>query len=700
MKSSQPLDSHHTAARGRFSVAVIDAKTGAYVQPFRPWEANLILDAGLDMIGARTWAACLYAVAAGTSNTPTKDLPDGFYSQAGTTVTRESGTRDFISGDVGKLIRFEDGTERKITAFTDAANVTVATTGAVPLAPAATAITVATSDATTLTLTAAAHGLAIGDRVVVAGMTPAGYNGTWTVDTVPTADTLTITSAVNPGPGTVFGTVTKAYLPIKIYRVNQTGLITETDRSATTATFTDDDGKPSNTCYRDDVNALVTLRRCVDLPEQVSSRNYTEIGVSHTTTPGANLFSRILLSGAVTVLAGQQLRVKYELTIKVGHALVADQITVEGGITGWPRPYNIESITSSGAAWTMTLDEAHHYSAGGKININGALRPKATLTAASSTVSDFTITAAGHGRSPGDSIVIEGVTPSGYNGTFTVASVSGDDITVTSALNPGTGTVLGTVRQATPSPWYDGEHTIASVTSTTVVITSALSIAAAGASGTAYNNTKRKLVCFNAGIQPTGGSTGSTFLNGMDRYDYGVMGLDTPSIALSPSPAPGINDYHTFTNLALVVAANVSAFRPLGFPRAWYGATFSPSNYGNTQSSGSKCVNDTPAADIGATYHGAPSTTARVAVSAYTAGNFYQDTVFTFTAGEANLNTIKQVLIGAGWPSYAFYIGNGSDAVTPQAYIDFEEPQRKDNTHKLTFTVRRSWGRDLTTEPS
>ena len=47
----------------------------------------------------------------------------------------------------------------------------------------------------------------IGTSVVVAGMTPAGYNGTYTV-TASSAGSLSYAKAVDPGVGTVFGTVT------------------------------------------------------------------------------------------------------------------------------------------------------------------------------------------------------------------------------------------------------------------------------------------------------------------------------------------------------------------------------------------------------------------------------------------------------------------------------------------------------------
>lgn len=74
--------------------------------------------------------------------------------------------------------------------------------------------------------TATAHGLSVGNSVTIENASVSGYNGTWTVDTVPDSDTFTIASALNPGalgasgtvrlatPGTYFnGTWTVASIP-------------------------------------------------------------------------------------------------------------------------------------------------------------------------------------------------------------------------------------------------------------------------------------------------------------------------------------------------------------------------------------------------------------------------------------------------------------------------------------------------------
>lgn len=71
-----------------------------------------------------------------------------------------------------------------------------------------------------------------------------------------------------------------------------------------------------------------------DFTEEVSNQNYSELGWSPSSGAGNNLFSRVLISGGtVTVLAGQQLRVVYELTFSVTpYSETAGTLT----LSGWP----------------------------------------------------------------------------------------------------------------------------------------------------------------------------------------------------------------------------------------------------------------------------------------------------------------------------------------------------------------------------
>lgn len=495
----------------------------------------------------------------------------------------------------------------------------------------------------------------------------------------------TITAYTSATVVTVGTSQTVAAAPIDaLYRVAQTGLATETKRSSTQPQFIDeDDGLTAAATTIDATAGTVTFKVTRDFSEESGNVNYTEVGMSSQASAGNNLFSRMLLSGAVTVGAAQLLRLKYELTIKCNGHAPASQTTVEDGFTGWPLPYNIVSIVSNGTYWEVTLDAAHHFLSGGKISINSAKRPRVDITAATSTVSNFTITAPGHGRSGGQTIVIEDMTPSGYNGSFTIASVSGDDIVVTSALNPGTGTDFGNVRQAEPGTWYDGDdYTIASVPSSTKVrITNATSIADAGADGTAYNNVNRKWIAVSYGVAgPTAGSYGAPAADILRALGGAGKSSDGASTLYS-----GIHDGSTSSDRDgyLLIPASHPSVLPNDFPQ-WYGQQTTSGTWAAISDGGvAQSPSVTNVTTSAATDTADPET--------YTSGNFYRDWIFVFGAGVANVQDIKMIAVGISQSPFNPSI---------QGYFLFEEPQRKKNTYSLSLTVRRSWGRDLTTIPN
>lgn len=74
--------------------------------------------------------------------------------------------------------------------------------------PAALPVLAAAWAAGVITVTATNHLLKVGQAVVMAGMTPAGYNGTFVVASAPSASTFTYARAADPGAATVMGTAT------------------------------------------------------------------------------------------------------------------------------------------------------------------------------------------------------------------------------------------------------------------------------------------------------------------------------------------------------------------------------------------------------------------------------------------------------------------------------------------------------------
>lgn len=229
----------------------------------------------------------------------------------------------------------------------------------------------------------------------------------------------------------------------------------------------------------------ITINQTVE----TSPRTYTEFGMALASGSTAQLFSRIVFDTPVAVAIDQFIQTKYTLVQVLGAYRVSEAFPLT--ITGWPHSYAIQSITSNGTYWDVVVDSTvnDHYATGRTFTIAGALPATTAISSISSTASDFTVTTAtAHGKTAGQSIVIAGATPAGYNGTWTVLSAGTNTIVVTSAANLGAGSG-GTVRLTTPATWYDGTHTIASFpNATTIRITNANSITAAGIAGTAKNS--------------------------------------------------------------------------------------------------------------------------------------------------------------------------------------------------------------------
>lgn len=114
-----------------------------------------------------------------------------------------------------------------------------------------------------------------------------------------------------------------------VWAVDQTGLATEVKRTNTYLTGSGNCGTTSNAG-----TATRTLKRTFDFSAEVSPQNYTELGWSYTNSAGNNLFSRVLIAGGtVSVLASQQLRVVYELSVLITPNTARAETAP---ISGWP----------------------------------------------------------------------------------------------------------------------------------------------------------------------------------------------------------------------------------------------------------------------------------------------------------------------------------------------------------------------------
>lgn len=86
-----------------------------------------------------------------------------------------------------------------------ATSLSIANCGVAGYGPRASQVpTSITSDALKFTVTTpVAHTHAVGDWIIISGVTPSAYNGYWRIETVPSSTTFTVATALNPGPATV-----------------------------------------------------------------------------------------------------------------------------------------------------------------------------------------------------------------------------------------------------------------------------------------------------------------------------------------------------------------------------------------------------------------------------------------------------------------------------------------------------------------
>ena len=129
--------------------------------------------------------------------------------------------------------------------------------------------------------------------------------------------------------------------------VTDTGLGTELHRTGSMLKGTGNCGSTLNTTA-----GTLTNKRTHDFPIQTVNENFTELGWSNTSTAGANLNSRVLISGGtVTALVGQQLRVVHEVTLTCAPTARQSGTIGIGGTPGWPHPSGTATDTTGEWQW-------------------------------------------------------------------------------------------------------------------------------------------------------------------------------------------------------------------------------------------------------------------------------------------------------------------------------------------------------------
>jgi hypothetical protein len=268
-----------------------------------------------------------------------------------------------------------------------------------------------------------------GTTVVVSGVSPSGYNGTYVL-TTGGSGSISYAIASNPGAYVSGGTIVSAQgAPVSF--------------STTTG---------SSTVIIDDTGSALDAFDVVDIKTQVSVGGLILFGLYRVTPISANQYSiqaRDVLGnpayatspvtggGAVPSFAFSTTNPSTVTVTLANHGLqVGDTFpvlipVVAGGVT-ISGNYLVQSLDSGSPANIFTIQAA-----------NSAITTP-TLTA-SGTGSVATLTFASTYIAPvGSTIVVAGVTPVGYNGTYTVTRSSAGSVSYTNATT-GAQTVAGTI---------------------------------------------------------------------------------------------------------------------------------------------------------------------------------------------------------------------------------------------------------------
>jgi hypothetical protein len=347
----------HCGLGNRFRVQVVDK--GRVVHE-RGWQPNLILDQGMDNVATLAFCNLFLVCVAGTGNTPTEDDSGATTATtSGTTCTSSAGF--FAPGDVGKLLRFDTGQKATITAYTSATQVTLSAT----------------------------LGVGAGTAFTLYRVTQTGL----ATESMRTSTYLTTSGACfNSRSGsTITSQRTYDFNPFSIAATANTGtdLITATNHglAANDAVVLSGGTAPSplvlgTTYYARDIagndfklsatpgGAAIDLTTAgsgfsVQLP-----RNFAEVGFSNSATVANNLNMRALFAGgAVTVLAGQQLRIIYQFQVTLSPTTPQAKTF---NITGWPSLEQTVTPDETTDIFTLT---AHGFTANMPLSFVGTTAP-------------------------------------------------------------------------------------------------------------------------------------------------------------------------------------------------------------------------------------------------------------------------------------------------------------------------------------
>ena len=261
-------------------------------------------------------------------------------------------------------------------------------------------ITAAGNTTTATAITSANHGLAVGNAVQIFNANPAGYNGTFTVATVPNATTFTY--SVSP---TALGDNTAS--PVYMTR----GGSTTVTASAAGHTFSNG-------------NTVIIAGSDISGYNGTYTVSGVVAGVSFQYQPS---LTQIFPASTGTVTASGSTSATVTATVTSHGFNVTDQVVIESNGPVDPNHPGTWTIASVPDANTFT------YSTGVALAAPTGAFTARPLTASGKAI----VTVTAHGYATNDVVTIAGASPIAYNGTHTITVLDANTFTYPLATAPG-----------------------------------------------------------------------------------------------------------------------------------------------------------------------------------------------------------------------------------------------------------------------
>jgi hypothetical protein len=333
--------------------------------------------------------------------------------------------------------------------------------------------------------TGATHGISVGQTVAIAGVTPSGYNGTWTAQAGTTGTTLVVNIGSNPGAITGAGVVYMSpQVSITPSSTNTSGLIVKALASQS-ANLLEIQSSAGAVLARFASTGQLLAPSIVGTAFQITSGGVFSNGSTSAPASTQAYFLTTSASNTGLVVRAAASQSADLLQIQDSAGVILAEIDSVGAYT--TNSANGYSIAGAAAFKSLNSGQTMFLTAGGSVAANphvvirqstaatgsltewqnsagtvlggrsavgqlftGSTAPLRTntggaTTAASGTGTTATITTtSSHNLAVGDRVTVAGVTPTGYNGTFILTAVTSNTLSYASSTT-GSQTIAGTV---------------------------------------------------------------------------------------------------------------------------------------------------------------------------------------------------------------------------------------------------------------